>query len=98
MGFHLLFWLKNMTLTPKKDFRENKALSQGWSDFVSSPQFEAAAKAALLELQFANMTGLQPAENAFRLHGAQQFLDILMRLTDSPEIPIVSKTQLNYGA
>lgn len=83
------------TLTPRQDFRQSDFV-KGWADLVSSKQFEAAAKTAMLEYQSAVMTGLQPAENAFRLHGAQQFLQVLMSLADSETVPTRPNNSLDY--
>lgn len=89
------------TLTPRKDFRASD-LAKGWGDVVTSPQFEAAAKTAMLELQLSLHTGALTNENAaaasYRTHGARMFLDLLMSLTDSAEAPKPKQPTLNYQA
>lgn len=90
-----------MTLTPRDDFRKSD-FAKGWSDVVASPRFEAAAKTAMLEMQMSLCTGGLTDEtakaNSYRLHGARQFLDMLMSLTDSPIANPPPKSGLNYKA
>ena len=89
-----------MNLTPRKDFRESP-LAKGWGDVVTSPQFEAAAKAAMIELQNTLMTGALTPENAeaaaYRLNGAKMFLGELMSLTETEAKSAVKQTGLTYA-
>ncbi len=86
------------TLTPRKDFRDSQ-LSKGWADVVASPQFEAAAKAAMLEFLFdihpATTTELGGAAT-HRLIGAKMFLDKLMSLADGETKLPTPPTGLDY--
>ena len=90
-----------MTIEPRKDFRLSHH-AKTWPDAVASQQFEAAAKVAMLELQFALATkAMDPttaANNAFRLHGARMFLDILMSLADAAPLQPKKPTELDYSA
>lgn len=90
-----------MTLTPRKDFRESP-LAKGWGDIVTSPQFELAAKTAMIELQYSVATGALTPENAaaaaYRMHGARMMLDMLMSLVDSEVKPPTRQPALDYKA
>lgn len=90
-----------MDLTPRKDFRESPH-ANGWADLCASPQFEAAAKAALLHMQMNPYSAGNAVQDfqcyAQRLVGAQEFLHILMSLTESQQQPKPTTTGINYRA
>lgn len=73
-----------MILSPKSSFiRSDKARASTHQDRVTSPEFEAAASAAMLE--YVSELQLQSAADALRLDGAKRFLDILMSIGDSKQ-------------
>lgn len=91
-----------MDLTPRKDFRESPH-ANGWADLCASPQFEAAAKAAMLQMQ-ADLLPVNPRDAATmssiasELVGAKIFLNYLMSLTESTQQPKPTTTGINYRA
>lgn len=77
-------------LQPKRDFLRDSKRGSAHQDVMSSPFFQDAAKAALLEYQVRLANG--PVEAAIvavhRLRGAEDFLRILLNLGE-PEKPQV---------
>lgn len=90
-----------MDLTPRKDFRESPH-ANGWADLCASPQFEAAAKAAMLQMSMDTLaplaSGIVASSEAHQIYGAQKFLKILMSLGDSATQPKPTTTGINYRA
>lgn len=66
-----------MTLTPREDFKTSPHAKM-WDEVVASDQFKAAAKAAMLHVG-------STCHNLDELRGAQDFLRVLMSLTETPE-------------
>lgn len=80
-----------LSIQPKSDFLRDKTRSSSHADLMASPQFQEAAKSAMLQLQYT--TGLMPdasmagvAIGSLKLKGAQEFLHILLNL-GNPEPP-----------
>jgi hypothetical protein len=77
-------------IEPRKSFRKS-LFSKGFQDIMDSAQFEAAANAALLEMQVGIPTapdGNAAAANNYRLEGARKVIAILMNLAaPDPEPP-----------
>lgn len=71
-----------ITLSPKQRFLGVPATAAAHSDIMASPQFQAAAAAALLEYQY-RVCPVDPTVlmvSAAKLKGAQEFLNVLMNL------------------
>lgn len=87
-----------MNLDPAKKFRESP-LANGWSDLVSTTQFQDAAIAALWmtsrKMEIPDDFNSAGA-NFFRYQGAQDFLANLMNLTE-PEMPKSGKRTYNIN-
>jgi hypothetical protein len=82
-------------LTPRDSFKQSDQ-AKGWQGLVDSHQFQAAATAAMLELQF-EISALTPSDMAgmghWKMQGAKRFLEILMGLADTPLIPKATPRQ-----
>ncbi len=73
-------------ITPRESFSKSP-FAKGWLDLCDSKQFEAAAQAALLEMQlrFRNTTDAGTTVACQKkMEGAIQFLEILTGLTLPP--------------
>lgn len=73
-----------------KQFTDNPVYRKTWPDIVDSPIFQSAIAAALLNLTLKNRNSPDmgtSAANAMKLEGAQQFVDILMTLSDPIKMP-----------
>lgn len=71
----------------KVEFQQSP-FSKGWTDLTDGPQFQAAAKAAMLHFhsqQPIHSDMASAAATEWRRQGAQQFLDILVSLNINPE-------------
>lgn len=87
---------ETISLSPKARFLANPKTAAEHADFMASPQFQAAAAAALLEYQI-RVCPSEPtvlAIVASKLKGAQEFLSVLMNL-GIPETPF--RVTPDYG-
>jgi hypothetical protein len=83
-------------ISPGKTFRESD-LAKGWQSIVDSNQFEAAATAAMAEMQLAS-NPTNPAAVGVQLEGAKKFLELLMGLTTPSPARKPKPEGLNYKA
>lgn len=70
-------------MNPRETFRQS-AHAKRWLDVVDGAQFQAAATAAMLHMQFTTpfpQSTVDAQAQAYMMIGAQRFLQILMGLT-----------------
>lgn len=87
-------------ISPKNNF-QNSPHAKGWSAIVDSSQFEAAAIAAILEMQFAYdhpVDGGTAIAQRYEMAGAKRFLKTLSDLNSSAK-PVQASTvgKLNHN-
>ena len=78
-----------MTLEPKKRFRDS-AFRKPWHELTEQEWFLRGLESAMLEMQRVMPQALDlggAAANEFRMKGAQQFVSILLNLTESVPEP-----------
>jgi hypothetical protein len=82
--------------TPKTRFLESGLRISEHRKMVDSPAFQAGADSALLEysalLSTQSVDGQGAAANHFKLRGAQEFLQVLRNLSETPPQIIPVKT------
>jgi hypothetical protein len=87
-------------ITPRETFKKSDQ-AKGWQNLTDSTQFQSAATAAMLQMQF-DLGHPQDMGTAaayqWQLQGAKRFLETLMSLTATvPESKPVPRQNLAHG-
>lgn len=88
-----------MIFSPKLRFLANKELARKHRELMASPDFQAAAEAALQHFSDLETRTSSKAEASFhRIAASREFLGVLLNLGDASMVPVTKpeKTELNY--
>ena len=89
-----------MTFSPKEQFLSNKDLARRHRDMMASPEFQAAATAALQHFSDMETKNSRNAKASFhRIAASREFLGVLLNLGEVTIMPSrPEKQELNYKA